>query len=244
MENQNYIQFESYLSNELTKDEVIAFELRLKTEPEFNQAFNTYKTLNTFLANKFENEVESTVFQDNLKFISNSYFEKYETPKKTIQFKPWQYAMVASITLLIGIFMFNNFSNPSYSDYNNYGNISLTVRGDNDDLLQTAENAFNNKEFAKADIAFEQLINIDGDNAELKLYQSISNIELNNFEIADDLLNDIRAGNSAYKNKATWYLALSKLKQENYKASLEILKTIPEDAEDYKQAQKLIKKLD
>tara|TARA_R110002049_G_scaffold65035_1_gene170886 strand:- start:167 stop:901 length:735 start_codon:yes stop_codon:yes gene_type:complete len=244
MKNENYILFESYLSNALPKDEVVAFEYRLKTEPEFNQAFNTYKELSSFMAHKFENEDASTAFQDNLKSISNTYFEKHEAPKKIIQFKPWQYAMAASVALLMGIFMFNNFSNPSYNDFNNYENISLTVRGESDDLLQTAERAFNNKEFAKAEVAFEQLITADASNAEIKLYSGISNIELNNFVTADKLLADLGLGNSAYKNKAKWYLALSKLKQENYDASLEILKTIPEDTEDYEQVQKLIKKLD
>jgi hypothetical protein len=244
MKEQDYILFESYLSEALSKDEVTSFEARLKSEPEFNQAFNTYKELNSFLEHKFENEEASTEFQDNLKSISNSYFEKQEAPKKVIQFKPWQYAMAASVALLVGIFMFNNFSNPSFNDYNNYESVSFTVRGANDDLLKTAQEAFNNKDFASAEVAFKKLIEKDENNAELKLYRAISNIELNNFEMADNILKELSSGNSAFKNKATWYLALSKLKQENKDACLEILKTIQEEADDYKQAQKLIKKLD
>lgn len=244
MKEQDYILFESYLSEALSKDEVTSFEARLKSEPEFNQAFNTYKELNSFLVHKFENEEASTEFQDNLMSISNSYFEKQEAPKKVVQFKPWQYAMAASVALLVGIFMFNNFSNPSFNDYNNYESISFTVRGANDDLLQTAQEAFNNRDFASAEVAFNQLIEEDDNNAELKLYRAISNIELNNFEMADNILKELSSRNSAFKNKATWYLALSKLKQENKDACLEILKTIQEEADDYKQAQKLIKKLD
>lgn len=244
MQEQDYILFESYLSEALSKDEVTSFEARLKSEPEFNQAFNTYKELNSFLVHKFENEEASTEFQDNLMSISNSYFEKQEAPKKVVQFKPWQYAMAASVALLVGIFMFNNFSNPSFNDYNNYESVSFTVRGANDDLLQTAQEAFNNRDFASAEAAFNQLNEEDDNNAELKLYRAISNIELNNFEMADNILKELSSGNSAFKNKATWYLALSKLKQENKDACLEILKTIQEEADDYKQAQKLIKKLD
>ena len=41
-----------------------------------------------------------------------------------------------------------------------------------------------------------------------------------------------------------WYLALSKLKQDNLEACKNVLKNISEDAEDYKQAQKLLNKLD
>ena len=66
---------------------------------------------------------------------------------------------------MLGVFTFGQFSNPSYSDFNNYDTISLTVRGDNDDLLKTAENAFNSKDFASAEKAFAQLIQIDQSNA-------------------------------------------------------------------------------
>ena len=244
MKDQNYILFESYLSKELSQDEIIAFESRLKNESDFNQAFNTYKELASFLEHKFENEGTSTAFQNNLKTISNTYFEKQETAKKVVRFKPWEYAMAASIALLIGVFTFNNFSDPTFSDYNNYETISLTVRGGEDALLKEAENAFNNKDFAKAEVVFRNLIEADRNNLEWLLYASIANIELGNYEIADTILQDLRSGNSAYKNKATWYLALSKLKRKDHGACLEILRTIPEDADDYKQAQKLIHKLE
>jgi len=244
MQDQNYIVFESYLSNELSKDEAATFESRLKTEPEFGQAFKTYKALSFHLEHKFKNEEASKAFEGNLKNISNAYFEKQESPKKVIRFKPWQYAMAASVALLIGVFMFNNLSNPQFSDYNNYDSISLTVRGDNDNQLKLAEEAFNNKDFAKAEKAFGNLIKLDKENSELKLYQAISNIELGHYSMAEKVLHDLKKGTSVYKNKAIWYLSLSKLKQENYNSCLEILKTIPEDAEDFNKAKKLINKLD
>ncbi|MFG6685009.1 tol-pal system YbgF family protein [Mariniflexile sp. HNIBRBA6329] len=244
MEDQDYILFENYLLGNLSKEDINAFELRLETDSKFKESFNTYKELSSFLEHKFENEEASTVFQNNLKNISKTYFEKQESPSKLMRFKPWQYAMAASIALLFGIVLFNNLSDPSYADYANYDSISLTVRGEQDALLKTAENAFNAKDFAKAEAAFKSLLVADKDNAELQFYRAVSNIELNHFEMAENTLTGIAKGQSAYKNKAIWYLALSKLKQEEYHECLEILKTIPEDAEDYKQAQKLIKKLD
>lgn len=248
MENENYILFEDYIANQLSKEEAANFEFRLKTEPEFNQAFNTYKELSFFLEDKVKNEEESKTFQNNLERISKSYFNKEEevlerkTTTKTFQL--FKYAIAACVVLLFGIFTFNQFSNPSFSDYNHYDSISLTVRGQQDELLKTAEDAFNNKNFAKAEQAFKSLIAADNDNAELKLYRGISNIELNNFEIADSLLKDLSNGSSAYKQKVIWYLALSKLKQNDNAACLDILRTISEDSEDYKRAQKLINKLD
>lgn len=248
MNDQNYIEFEAYLSKEMAKEDVTLFEARLKNEPEFNQAFNTYKGLSSFLEHKFENETASAEFQENLKKISDKHFSNQEIVQektsKSKTFNLFKYAIAASVALLFGIFTFNQFTNPTYNDYADYDTISLTVRGANDELLQTAENAFNNKNFAKAEDAFSNLIKLDSENSELKLYRAISNIELNDFEVADGLLEDLSEGKSVYKYKGAWYLALSKLKQKDEKACFTILKTIPEDADDYKQAQKLINKLD
>lgn len=248
MNNQDYILFESYLSKGLSKDEVSAFDSRLKTDLEFAKAFNSYKELTSFLEHKFENEDASNTFKKNLKTISENHFNEDKTVAevksagKTFQF--YKYAIAACVVVLFGIFTFNQFSNPSYSDFSNYDAVSLTVRGDNDELLKTAENAFNTKDFAKAEEAFKQLIVKDDSNAELKLYSAIANIELNNFASAEALLTDIKNGNSVFKNKAIWFLALSKLKQDDEAGCIIILKMIPEDAENYKQAQKLIDKLD
>lgn len=244
MNEQDYILFENYLLGDLSETEKSAFEARLKTDSKFNDSFNTYKELSSFLEHKFGNEEASTAFQNNLKNISKTYFEKLDAPKKVVRFKIWKYAVAASVVLLIGITVFNNFSSPVYEDFANYNSISLTVRGEQDALLKTAENAFNTKDFAKAEEAFKSLMLIDKDNAELQFYRAIANVELNKYETAERLLTSLSKGQSAYKNKAIWYLALSHLKQKDYDASLEILKTIPEDADDYNKAQKLIKKLE
>lgn len=248
MKEEDYILFENYLSNELTSNEVEHFESRLKTDLEFNQSFNTYKSMTSFLEHKFENEEASKAFQDNVKRISNTHFNTEKTVSTKNQKSKiknlYKYAVAASIILLLGIFTFNQFSNPTYSDFSNYDTISLTVRGHNNTLLKTAEQAFNNRDFTTAEQAFKSLVELDEDNSEFKLYQAISNIELDNFEVSDALLNNLKSGNSAYKNKATWYLALSKLKQGNNNACIEILKLIPEEADYYKQAKSLMNKLD
>ncbi|MFD2724944.1 hypothetical protein [Hyunsoonleella rubra] len=247
MEDQNYIEFEAYLSEELSAEECADFESRLETDPEFQEAFETYKELSSFLEHKFGNEEASLAFQNNLENLSKAHFEKTETQTKSGSSKTYvlmKYLVAASVAIVFGLFTFNQLSTPSYADYDDYGTISLTVRGNNDALLKPAEDAFNTGNFEKANEAFGELLSNDDSNIELQLYKGISLLELNRFDEADSLFGKLSADTSAYKNKATWYLALSKLKQKDYDACLQILKTIPEDADDYKQAQKLIKKLD
>lgn len=244
MNDQDYILFEDYLLEALSETEKTSFETRLETDLKFKESFNIYKDLSLFLKDKFENEETTNTFQNNLNNISKNYFDNDAKPKKVISFKPWQFAIAASMLLLIGISIFKNFSSPVYEDFAKYEAISLTVRGEHDALLKTAETTFNKKDFAKAEEAFKSLMLMDTDNAEIKFYRAISNLELNKFDTADNLLVGLSNGQSAFKNKAIWYLALSKLKQNELDDCLEILKTIPKDADDFENAQSLIKKLD
>ncbi len=244
MEDQNYILFEDYLTGMLSNAEVTDFNNRLKNDEEFHSAFNTYKECSTYLEHKIQNQKASAEFRSNLKSISNKHFEAQSTSTKIIRFTPWHYGIAASFALLMGVFLFNSFSNPTYKDFANYDNISLTVRGSNAENLANAEHAFNAKNFAEAETYFTLLLEKENNNRELQLYAGIVFIELNKFDEADSLLSVLSKEPTAYSSKASWHFALSKLKQKKYSVCLQILKTIPEGADDFESAQKLIKKLD
>lgn len=243
MEERDYILFEEYLSGTLSDNEKKKFEEQLTAEKDFNQSFLTYKELSGYLQNKFENEEETKAFESNLKSISDKHFDKTDSKSKVVKFKPWQYAMVASVAILFGLFIFNSNSDPAYNDFANYDSISLTVRGEGDVLFSKAEKAFNEKDFKNAELYFNQILVADKSNAEIKIYKSIALIETNQFNEAEDLLKEIVKGTSVFKHKAMWYMALSKLKQKDYKACKSILVLISEDAEDYTKAKKLLRKL-
>ena len=249
MEEQDYILFEDYLSGNLDKDATNAFETRLETDKAFKQSFRIYKDISVHLDHEIGNEEKTMDFRVNLDSISHNYFSKLNAQQEEVETKKpfsfYKLAIAASIALLLGFFVFNQFSgDPSYSDFANYDQISLTVRGENDALLKEAETAFNTKNYEEAELLFNQILEEDSSNTEIQLYKSITLIETNQFSEADELLKAISEGNSIYKNKAMWYLALSKLKQDNLEACKNVLKNISEDAEDYNQAQKLLNKLD
>ncbi|MCF6361038.1 MAG: hypothetical protein L3J29_09785 [Cyclobacteriaceae bacterium] len=243
MEDQDYILFEDYLAGVLTDDEVVDFSNRLQNDVAFNQAFNTYKDSSGFLEHKIQNQKASAEFKENLKIISEKHFKGLSTSSKIIKLTPWQYGMAASFVLLLGVLILNIFSKPKYKDFAGHDNISLTVRGTHDEILAKAENAFNDKTFGEAETYFILLLEKDSSNKELQLYTGIVLIELNKFDEADSLLSTLSKEPTAYKNKATWYFALSKLKQKDFDACIKILKTIPEGGDDFKSAQKLIKRL-
>ncbi len=240
MNDERYILFENYLSNELSAEEKANFEKQLAEDPELASAFEIFKDLNLHLVNKFGNQEELKAFKKNLKSISKEHF-KTKKPK-VVAFKPWQYAIAASVAILVGLFVFQNI-NPSFDDYNNPEMATFIERGDVNENLKLAQDAFNAQKYKTAIPYFEAVLK-ENKSPEIQYFYAVSLLEDNQFQKAETNLSELKTGASIYKDKATWYLALSKLKQEDYKSCKEILQTIPDDFEDYDQVQELLNELD
>lgn len=241
---EEYLLFENYLAEELSDKERINFEDKIKSDKDFKISFSLYKETSRFLDNKFKNEANRIAFKKNLEKISDNYFEKNVSIKKTSRFKPWHYSIAASLLLIFSVYFYQNTKTPTYNDFANYNAIELATRSNQDHLIIEAEKAFNTKNFDIANSIFTQLLEKDENNTEIKLYNAFSLIELNNFTEADAVLKEISNGESTYREKAKWYLALSKLKQKEYDSCKVILETIPASANEYSDAQKLLSKLE
>ena len=239
MKEEHYIVFDQYLQDELSAEDKVKFENQLSEDPELASAFETFKELNLHLENKFGNADEFDAFKENLESISNNHFKTAKP--KVIAFKPWIYLVAASVAVLVGLFLFN--PNPNFEDFNQHENAYFTERGTIDTNLKQAEEAFNAKNYAAAIPFFEAVLK-EKKTPEIQYYYGISLLETNKIQEAEAVFNELKAGTSIYKNKAIWSLALSKLKQKDYKSCKEILLTIPSDYEDYNQVQELLKELD
>ncbi len=235
-----YLTFENYLSNEISTEEKLDFENQLQNDKEIREKFEIYKENNQFLENKFSKE--TIAFKDNLASISKQ-SQQESNPKKgkVIQLRTYLLAIAAVFVLFFGFQLFQN-TNPDYLDYNKHAEATFTERGDVIKFLKLAQVAFNTKNYKEAIKNFEIVIK-DYPRPEVKYFYAISLIEDNRFKDADLVLNDIIKGQSVYKNTATWYLALSKLKQKDYTSCKSILLMIPNDYEDYAQVEKLLKEL-
>jgi tetratricopeptide (TPR) repeat protein len=240
MNEERYILFDQYLANELPAEEKTAFEKQLGEDAELATSFEIFKELHLHLENKFGNETELNAFKKNLKTISNDNFKTKKS--KVVTFKPWQYAIAASIAFLVGLFVFQNI-NPVFDDYNNPEMATFVERGDVNENLKLAQDSFNAKQYKTAIPLFEKVLK-EKKSAEIQYFYAVALLEDNQIQKAEINLSDLRYGNSIYKNKATWYLALSKLKQKDYKTCKDILLSIPEDFEDYDQVQELLNELD
>ncbi|MDD5149661.1 MAG: tetratricopeptide repeat protein [Flavobacterium sp.] len=241
MNEERYIVFSQYIENELSAEEKINFEKQLVEDQELASSFEIFKELNLHLENKFRNANELKAFRKNLKSISKKHFKTKKS--KVIDLKQWQFTIAASIVILFGLFFLLQNKNPSFEDYNNPENAYFTERGDVNENLKLAQEAFNAKNYKAAISNFELVLN-STKSPEIQYFYAVSLLEDNQFPKAETNLAELKSGTSIYKNKATWYLALSKLKQKEYKSCKEILLTIPDDYEDYDQVQQLLNDLD
>lgn len=240
MNEERYIVFDHYLQGELTADAKNEFEKQLLEDPEFTSEFETFKDVHFQLANRFGIEQERDAFKQNLTQISEQHFN---TKPKVIGLKPWYLAVAASVAVLFGLFFFNYNQNPVFADYNNPEQASFTVRGTVDETLKQAEDMYNAKRYNKAIPLFETVLQKQY-TAEIQFFYGVSLLEESHYLKAEAVFNELKNGASAYKEKALWYLALSKLKQKDYEACKQILESISEDYEGYDQVEELLHQLD
>jgi hypothetical protein len=241
MNEDHFLEFDEYIQGEMTVADKLAFEQQLKDQPELVMAFETYKELHLHLENKFGQANELKAFKQNLKGISKDHFKK-KTPK-VIAFKPWHYGIAASVAVLVGIFFLNQNSDPAFEDYNHPETAFFTERGEANDNLKRAQDAFNAKQYKTAIPLFETILKTN-QSAEFQYFYALSLLEDNRLPEAEAVFVTLKSGNSIYKNKAVWSLALSKLKQKDYKSCKELLLTIPEDYEGNDEVDALLEELD
>ena len=241
MNEERYLLFDQYLQGEMTVEERNNFEKEVSGNPEFAAEFRTFKEVQVQLQNKFGHVQEREAFKENLSVISDEHFNKNKP--KLVLMRPWYYAAAASVVILFGLFFFNQNTKPDFADYNQQEHAYLTERGNVQEELKQAEEAFNSKKYKAAIPLFESILK-ENKTPEIQYYYGIALLEEDQFSKSEAVFNELKSGTSVYSEKALWYLALSKLKQKDYKASKQILQTISQDYEDYDKVQKLLNALD
>ncbi|HEX8013897.1 MAG TPA: tetratricopeptide repeat protein [Flavobacterium sp.] len=241
MNEERYILFDQYLLGEMTVEERNSFEKEISENPEFAAEFRTFKEVQVQLENKFGHEQERKAFKENLSNIANKHFNK-EKPKVVLM-RPWYYAAAASVAILFGLFFFDYNQNPSFNDYNHPGQAHFTERSNTNVNLIQAEKAFNDRKFKEAIPFFEAVLK-SNKTSEIQYYYGVSLVQTGQYKKAEGVFNELKSGNSVYKDKSLWNLALLKLKQKDYNGCKEILETISQDYEDYDEVQELLDALD
>ncbi|RYJ40093.1 Apc3 domain containing protein [Flavobacterium anhuiense] len=241
MNEERYILFDQYLQGELTVDEKNNLEKQLSEDAEMASEFESFKEMHFQLENKFGREQERADFEENLTRISDKYFNKNK--QNVVSLKPWYFAAAASVIIMFGLFFFDYKHYPNFEDYNHPESAYFTERGVSEAILKQAENNFNGRRYDTAIPIFEMILK-ENNSEEIKYFYAVSLLQVGKYVKAESIFKELEAGNSVYKEKAKWNLALSKLKQGKYDDCKAILQTISQDYEDYDEVEQLLEELD
>ncbi len=232
-----------YFENSLSPNQLMEFENLLKTDADFAAEVAFQKELQTSLKKEERRELKS-MFSD--------LGEKEVRPKiKVFQLRPWLAA--ASIALLVGLgswFLF--FNSPDFNtdelyaaNFTPYDNVVHPIERGNE-LEDLKTQMFSAYEVQDYDMWFALLAQLTTEQKDdyFDFYSAIIYMQLDNHEKAIPLLQGYINNNGELDDRATWYLALSHLKQGETKESKEALRMLIEmESFKKKTAQKLLKDL-
>ncbi|WP_103867076.1 tol-pal system YbgF family protein [Aquimarina sp. I32.4] len=241
---EKYELFDKYCSNELSEQEQQLVKQLMQEDVSFADELLLYQEVNTHLQTRFDVDHEQRELESNLNKIRNSYNNTISSEKNTriIRIPAWAYAVAASVVIAFGVYFFDQ-KNPVYQDFANIPELSIAERGSMEEDSKNAENAFNSKKYQLAEGYLLSLLSKDKKNTKYQFYLGITLLEQGKHAKATDVFKQLYLGDSVFKYKAIWLEALNQLKQKKYDKTIELLKTVPEEAEDYEQAQQLLSAL-
>jgi len=240
MDEERYTAIDRYLANEMDAAERQAFEEQLRQDSELAEKLNIYSEASQSLAAKQPTEASEQAFRNTLNALIE---EEKQNSSSSAPTRWYIWAAAACITLAIVAVVYSVIDKPEYTEYAHFQPLELTQRGSNAALQTHAQEAFNAKNYDQALVYINSLLNNDPHNADLLLHKGIALLELDRTTEADATFKQVSASPSVYRNQAQWLLALSALKQKEYARCETLLKSIPEDADEYKDAQRLLNDL-
>lgn len=246
MNTYSYTDVARYAENDMTAEERQAFEQALSSDADLQKQLAMYHDVHGSLQQHFTKDARQAQLEDTLQQMRGEFFSKASAPAKVISMKRvLRYAMGVAAVLLIAVFLWKPWqSTDLYGDYAQTDMINPAVRGENtDSLLQQAAVAFNAKDFATAEKNLEQVRRSKPDDSFTNFYYGVSLLQNGKVSQARVVLSALANGESTFKYEATFYQALSFLKEGDKTACREWLQKIPADAANYGKARELLDKL-
>ncbi len=243
------LHIDQYLSGELSGEKLRAFEDRLTSDPNFAKKVELARQINLEMQLHFENKESRQELANLLTDFGNrqelgsqedgessqKILLEIEKPKqeKTNQkgmrrflhfaavaacaaalllfFRPW------SSSLSPAELYIEQYSPPDWQ--------SGTRSGEDQEqkLLDNANNAFQSKQFQKAEKHLSKYLQEQPEDAEARYYRAIAQMEQGRHQSAISDLQQLGNGSSVYRNDANWYLSLCYLKLNKKSEAKEVL---------------------
>ena len=241
-----------YLDGELSGEERDSLEKELKTNLELSNELELQKEIKNALG-----ETEIIGLREQLKDINLSYpadkkvisFTRRLINSRITQMAAASVIILLSITLFTDILKSDLYTNEKMFEqyYEKYEPLNVRASANiNDEIYQDAVLAYNNEEFEQALLLFEKVLEADQGRMEANIMSGVSNMELNNYQIASGSFNKVIDHNdNLFMEDAQWYLGFCYLKTENKNKAVEQFTKIAESSSSRsKKARKILRKIE
>lgn len=253
MSNIDHEKIESYLSGDMQETDRAVFEAALAADPELAAELRLYRQIQDELSIQAQQQQQEAALKQTLAAAEKKYFTSEKSTAKVVAMgnkKLW-YSLIAAAAAIALFFilrpMFSNavMSNESlYQQYAQLDPLDIGKRGATEDsVLVNMKKLYNNKQYPAALQLADRAIAIAPNDISLKLARAHCYTETGNYNAAIPLLDSIAAGSSVYKYPALFFKALTYLREDKKADCIQVLGSIPPDAEKYKQARELLDKL-
>lgn len=241
-----------YFEDALSEEQRGEFDRLLQADAEFAANFEFQKELQNALRKEERQEIKSLFSNLEIQTVTAS---EESRPKKTetkvISIRPWLVA--ASVILLLGLGSWLLFFNDSdlntdqlyAANFTPYENVVHPIeRGEQlEDLKTQAFTAYEDADFTLALELFKEL-QIQQADPYIAFYEAIVLMQLNKHQEAIPLLEGYIENDGQLKDRATWYLALAFLKQNEIgKSRAQLEKLVKMGSFKKEASQELLKKM-
>jgi hypothetical protein len=246
MKTYSYNEIARYAEDDMTAEEKQEFEQALSTDTALQEQLALYRDVHDSMYNHFNPGEDQYQLQQTLQDMRDEFFNPAARRTKVVPMaRKWQFAISVAAMLVVAVILWKPWQKEDlYGKYAQLKMINPAERGDNtDSLSQLAAMAFNAEDFITAEKNLEQVRRVKPDDSFTNFYYGVSLLQNGKSAQSRVVLSTVANGESAFKYQATFFQALTYLKEGNKTACREWLQKIPADASFYTKAQELLNKL-
>lgn len=235
---------DKYLNGELSQTQAKAFEEQMQSDTDFAYEVKLQQTaIEAVQYSNFMTKIKNVREEIAIKEAPISIEVQKEVantprvvskPKRPGIIRRLAPAIAFAAAALIALLIWQPWQQSLYTPYV----LKTTQMSSGKQALKEAQDTYNSGDYATALPLLEKFSN----NISVQIAKANAEYNLKQYDAAAATLQPIASGNSAYKNTANWYLALTYLKQDQSEKAKAALKEI-KSGDYYDGAQKLLKKI-
>lgn len=234
----NFEKIEAYTEGWMSEPERAAFELELEADAQLKRDYEDWLEADDILKRHIGNESNIAGLQQILDPLTQQHFKTGNAPKaKLVSIKQYVTAAIAAAAIFIlylslpgGI---DNYAVPDMPQ--------AVIRG-SEDLSNKGALLFNKGEYEEALPLLKEQALSKPEDATANFFYAVGLVKTKKYEEALKVLNPLAEGESAYKEDAAFFAALSAYKLNQRAEALAFAEKVTESSAYYQPSQKIIKK--